>query len=392
MDCFYESSIHANPPDQSEYTQNIYSSKEAADKALQKINLLYEEIMSPRNSDSEYLRTCDNTEEISLHSNGNGRNHYLKNCCNTVRELCVKCDKFLSQCISCNQCKCLVADNEINKHNFRKSSSAICQSSAPRQSTYKINCTVPNPFSFYGKIEEYKKAKENKISKIKQDREKEIDNEMKIRIHSKPVPKSTSLPLYNQMVIEREQHKTKRKENCLEILNNTKPFQLQSNSKSSGKTKSSEDFSSTEFHFKAKPVPKHILSNKISERLKNKEEIRKMLITERAKQSIEKSSSPLSQKPIIHSRSLIDLYSLNKTPNKESKSKNISEITNRLYIKKCNETLNNWNEKVLQVDTSKRVNNLPVLSNKKQSTEKLPFVYFPVRMSSAALLRAKQIR
>lgn len=402
MDCFsIQSPSFTLPLYSPEYNRNVQEYEKTAEKALRNINLIYKEIMSPKNYDLEDLETDNSYNEENISQTCTMQNHYIRTCCNSVKELCIKCDRFISQCASCNHCKCYATNSNRVKRTSCDGRSGDYYSSNIQH--FEVKCTVPKPFSFCSKIEEYRKAKENKISKLKQDRETKIESELKVRPNFKPVPKSTHLNLYSQMAQQKEERKIKRREECQEKLNNTKPFNLLSSSRSYVKAKSTTDLNSENTQFRAKPVPKHILSNRITEKLKNKEEIRKLLIGERAKQTIEKSSLPFSQKTIPSTRSCVDLYGLNKTQNKEeAKPKDISEIIKRLYVKKCSETMENWNRRVLQVNTNKEKINQKIYNpmneyvphDMKQLTKKeeLPFVYFPVRMSSASLLREKQIR
>lgn len=400
MDCFTQSPSFTLPLYSPEYKSNVQEYEKTAEKALRNISLIYNEIMAPKSYDLEDLETDNVYNEENISQSCTMQSHYVRTCCNSVKELCVRCDRFISQCTSCNHCKCYAADNSrVQK------TSCIERSGDYHSSTiqhFDIRCTVPKPFSFCSKIEEYKKAKENKIAQIKQDHESKIDNELKVRPNFKPVPKTTHLNLYGQMVQQEKQRKVKRKEECQEKLNSTKPFNLLSSSRNYVKAKSTTDLNSENAQFRAKPVPKHILSNRASEKLKNKEEIRKLLISERAKQTIENSSLPFSQKTVPCIRSCVDLYGMNKTQNKEAKPKNISEITKRLYVKKCSQTMENWNKRVLQVNTDKEKINqkmynplneyVPLDIKQLTKKEELPFMYFPVRMSSASLLREKQIR
>lgn len=398
MDCFTQSPSFTLPLYSPEYNRNVQEYEKTAEKALRNITSIYNEIMAPKSYDLEDLETDNAYNEENISQSCAVQNHYVRTCCNSVKELCVRCDRFISRCKSCNHCKCYAAGNNRVQRNSCNGSSSDYHSSNIQH--FDVKCTVPKPFSFCSKIEEYRKAKENKISKLKQDRETKIESELKVRPNFKPVPKSTHLNLYGQMAQQKEQRKAQRREECQEKLNNTKPFNLLSSSRNYVKAKSTTDLNSENAQFRAKPVPKHILSDRVSEKLKNKEEIRKLLNGERAKQTIEKSSLPFSQRTVPCTRSCVDLCGLNKTQNKEAKPRDISEITKRLYVKKCSETMENWNKRVLQVNTNKENQKMYNPLNEymsldiKQLTKKeeLPFVYFPVRMSSASLLREKQIR
>lgn len=401
MTCFSDSSIFNFPrTNSSEYNHNIREIEVAAATALKNINVLYDEIMSPKDCQSDDPKVyCNDVYEFASNGVERRQNHFVKSCCSTLLELCATCDKLISQCSSCNRCSCITSKaNSLKNKNTNLTNTKNQISPTSTQNKLLVKCTMPEPFSFYDKSEEWQKARKNKISKLKEEINTKIEEELTVRVCSKPVPKTTHLPLYSQMVQKTEKRKIERKEKCVELLHNTKPFNL--HTKESMKSKSSLDLTAERTGFKAKPVPKHILSNKITEKMQRKEEIRKMLITERAKDLLEKSASPISKKSISHSRSMVDLLNCNKSNSTTEPKKNISEITKRLYAKKCNETMKSWNKTVSEVNHNSEslkkdlfITEQIALSKKGLSEmEPYPFMYFPVRMSNAAMLRERQIR
>ncbi|GFU51887.1 protein FAM161B [Trichonephila clavipes] len=259
----------------------------------------------------------------------------------------------------------------------------------------QFKITVPKPFSLTIENVKRQEAKELKISKIREEVNKQIEKELSIKFSPKPVPKHVHLPLYDEMMKNIEKRKTERKEKCIEILNEkTKPFNLSSNTKS----KSMSSLNEAKMSFKAKPIPKNILSENVSQKLKNKEEVRKLLKAHRAEEMLKNSSLPFSPKTIPRSHSLFNFSSCKKSSNINVTKQTIEAITKRLYTIKCQETIENWNSKVLQndlwnkdirgasqnSDESSKGNHLPKSA--------LPFNNFPVRMTTAATLRDNRIR
>ncbi|GBN34948.1 hypothetical protein AVEN_186778-1, partial [Araneus ventricosus] len=273
-----------------------------------------------------------------------------------------------------------------------------------KESKIQFCITVPKPFSLSAENIKRQQAKEEKISKLREEIDNQIEKELNIKFSPKPVPKHVHLPLYGEMVKINEQRKKERREKCIEILNEkTKPFKLSDSTRncvSKSMSNLSHDESKT---FKAKPVPKNILSENISQKIKNKEEIRKLLIAQRAEEMLRKSSLPFSPKSIPRSHSLFNVsYSPSKSNINVTKEK-IEAITKRLYSIKCQETIENWNNKVLQNDlwnvemSSSKKNCLNESNNdsdklKKLHKSALPFHNFPVRKTTATFLREKRIR
>ncbi|GIY29108.1 uncharacterized protein CEXT_257441 [Caerostris extrusa] len=136
-------------------------------------------------------------------------------------------------------------------------------------------------------------------------------------------------------------------------------------------------------------------------KLKDKEEIRKLLIAQRAEELLRKSSLPFSPKHIPRSHSLFNINDCTKKGNVNVTKQTIEAITDRLYTIKCQETIENWNNKVNDLwsdETSDSKQNCNMQTNKNCDKRKkvphsaLPFYNFPVRMTTAASLRDNHIR
>ncbi|CAL1296842.1 unnamed protein product [Larinioides sclopetarius] len=271
-----------------------------------------------------------------------------------------------------------------------------------KESKIQFHITVPKPFSLSAENIRRQLAKEEKISKLREEMDSQIEKELNVKFSPKPVPKHVHLPLYGEMVKMNEQRKKERREKCIEILNEkTKPFRLSVNSRTCvSKSKSTSNLQEDESKtFKAKPVPKNILSENISQKIKSKEEIRKLLIAQRAEEMLRKSTLPFSPKSIPRSHSLFNVSDSTSKSNINVTKEKIEAITKRLYSIKCQETIENWNNKVLQNDLwnvemycSKK--NCLNESNNDSKLQKsaLPFHNFPVRKTTTTFLREKRIR
>ncbi|XP_035231859.1 protein FAM161A-like isoform X2 [Stegodyphus dumicola] len=398
MEFCSEISAFSVPVSSRDKTEDIRNLEVTANKALKQIQSLYEEIMAPNNS-SMHDSVSDENNSFSSNDTKCKHNHCLKSC-SILGNTCCCCERVTSQSV-------LYKCNEIpfQKHYEQSSSFKLKDYNIERCLNDRnlskcllrpeLKVTVPQPFSLSFEDTERVVAKERKISKLKEQLNYEAEKELKVKIHTKPVPKSTHLPLYGEMVKRNEKRKIERKVKCIEVTKNLiKPF----NFSASSKAKSLCDLTITEprEYFKAKPLPQNIISSKISENLKNKEEIRKILIAHRAEESLKNSKLPFSPKIIPRSHSAHNLnHSPSENNRKEDKVKNIAAITKRLYTKKCKETMENWNAKVKNLHCPQEEKSIAeILSEKKRvkPIQTLPFSYFPVRMSTAAVLRKSRIR
>ncbi|GIY29106.1 uncharacterized protein CEXT_257431 [Caerostris extrusa] len=101
-----------------------------------------------------------------------------------------------------------------------------------RKSDVQFRITIPRPFSLTAENVKRQEAKSNKISKLKEELNSQVEKELNIKFHPKPVPKHVHLPLYDKMVKLSEKRKKERKRKCTEIVNEkTKPFNLSTGTK-----------------------------------------------------------------------------------------------------------------------------------------------------------------
>ncbi|GIY25451.1 uncharacterized protein CDAR_575331 [Caerostris darwini] len=329
-----------------------------------------------------------NTHQVEIKSNKQDKRNLHKE----------HSDAYQESTISYYQTPSILSNSESNDYEnyFYKS---------VKKSDVQFKITIPRPFSLTAENVKRQEAKKNKISKLKEELNCQVEKELNVKFHPKPVPKHVHLPLYDKMVEISEKRKKERKEKCTEIVNEkTKPFNLSSSTKSViSKSKSISCLPQDEprITFKAKPIPKSILSENVSQKLKDKEEIRKLLIAQRAEEMLRKSSLPFSPKHIPRSHSLFNINDCNKKGNINVTKQTIEAITDRLYTIKCQETIENWNNKVNDLwsdETSDSKQNCNMQTNKNCDKRKkvphsaLPFYNFPVRMTTAASLRDNHIR
>lgn len=370
-----------------EETNDLQKIKEASNKALENIQTLYNEIMTPKSYSDledecviEFLSTS--TPITSIEETYHQPTQRKKS--KARLDLCSRCEKYVSYCSSCCARKKdhqrLIVHNNLLEPNNRYINETIP----------KFKITVPQPFSLTADNIKRQEAKAIKIAKLKEELEKEVEKELNFKVRSHPVPRHVNLPLYEEMAKRSENRKKERREKCHEILEKeTKPFNLSASAKIS-RSKSTCDIAMESRQFKAKPVPKNILSENVSKRIKDKEKLRKILMAHRAEELLKQSSLPFTPKQIPRSFSMSNLSS-EKNVNVKLSKLNIDAITKRLYTTKCKETMENWNNKVLECNTY-HDKNAKETKPKLFPDYSLPIYNFPVRMSTAAMLREKQIR
>ncbi|KAG8192274.1 hypothetical protein JTE90_002100 [Oedothorax gibbosus] len=373
---------------------DIQEAREAANKALKNIQTLYNEIMTPKmysDFEDEYISefSSNSTSNSPVHERHSVAIPSLKS--KISSDLCNSCRKYLSYCSSCRRSS---KDKSVSLQK-----GVVCNNVLRPSNKYinepvsKFKITVPRPFLLTVENIKRQEAKEIKIAKLKEELQKEAEKELNVKIHPHPVPKHVSLPIYEDMAKQSETRKKERRSKCQEILEKeTKPFNLSSSAKINRAKSVSDIPKESENQFKARPVPKNILSENVSKRIRDKEKLRKILMNHRAEQMLKQSALPFTPKPIPRSFSLSNLSS-EKDKNVKLSKPNVDAITKRLYTIKCRETIENWNNKVLESNKQRTMKVTNDFTKHKLFPEKeLPFYNFPVRMSTAAVLRERQIR
>ncbi|XP_015926213.2 protein FAM161A [Parasteatoda tepidariorum] len=406
MDGLRDSNNYSIPIYFKDQANDLKNIEAEAKRALQNINSLYEEIMHTDSPDNfEFENNVDSNITPSTSTSTTDKKQYtakIKRFTESSRKFYFRSQLPLTHCLGCHDhyydtnitSRSLSTEEKFNcDSEIHLSKESNAQSSKDSGSPLKI--TKPQPFKLSGFDEQRLEAKERRLAKLREEKEQQMQKELNVKVVSKPVPKHTHLPLYNKMVEKNEKRRNERKEESLRVIGRGNKSLPQGDVFQTNVTLKSLP-SESKSCFKATPVPKHILSNKVSEKLKNKEEIRKMLSAHRAEEMLKQSSSPLSKKTIPRSFSMLNLNDYKKNDERDKRSKpNITAITNRLYTKKCKETMNNWNDKVMRYcyKENEIKSNVTILNKfKPQPEQSLPFLYYPVRMSTAASLRNKQIR
>lgn len=163
--------------------------------------------------------------------------------------------------------------------------------------------TIPKPFQMT--IREAQKKRQNFKSKSQIELEnnllkKQLDEEAECqkKFRSNPVPAFVYIPLYHEIMQQKEERRKSVREKRKEILlASQKPFQfIEREAQKKEKQKMQlKDLSQPETKakvFRARPVPKYIYSSKINEKLKDEELYRQIRMQIRSEELLQNSSLP----------------------------------------------------------------------------------------------------
>ncbi|XP_008581767.1 PREDICTED: protein FAM161A isoform X2 [Galeopterus variegatus] len=172
-----------------------------------------------------------------------------------------------------------------------------------KQKEWVPTITVPEPFQMM--IREQKKKEEAMKSKsdieMAHKLKKEEDSECKKKFRANPVPASVLLPLYHDLVKQKEERRKSIKEKNKEaLLALQKPFKFiaREEQKRAAREKQLGDFFKSKKktnQFKARPIPRSIYGSTSSNKLKE-EELYRNLRTQLRAQELLQNSSPLPRR------------------------------------------------------------------------------------------------
>uniref|UniRef100_A0A8D2DUG9 Protein FAM161A n=1 Tax=Sciurus vulgaris TaxID=55149 RepID=A0A8D2DUG9_SCIVU len=174
--------------------------------------------------------------------------------------------------------------------------------------------TVPAPFQMM--IREQKKKEEAMKSKSNIEtvhqllKKQEDDSECRKKFRANPVPVCVLLPLYNDMVKQKEEQRRSRKEKNKEaLLNSQKPFKFiaREEQKQAAREKQLRDFFRSKKKtnsFKARPIPQSTYDSTTSDKLKEEEHYRNSKVQPRSQELLQNSSSIPDKPACRHSKGL----------------------------------------------------------------------------------------
>ncbi|XP_021566451.1 protein FAM161A isoform X2 [Carlito syrichta] len=171
--------------------------------------------------------------------------------------------------------------------------------------------TVPEPFQMM--IREQRKKEESMKSRSDLEmvqkllKKQEEDSECKKKFRANPVPAFVFLPLYQDLVKQKEEQRRSLKEKNKEaLLASQKPFKFiaREEQKQAAREKQLRDFFKSKKksnRFKARPIPRSVYGSPTNDKLKEEELYRKVRTQLRAQERLQ-NSSPLPCRPACRRR------------------------------------------------------------------------------------------
>ena len=167
---------------------------------------------------------------------------------------------------------------------------------------WRHRITVPKPFKMEVrrlKKEPLKTRAMREVEREHQLKKQQEDTECLRKFKAKPVPAHIYLPLYNEIMEDKETKSRTQREYVKEMLKSTeKPFQFMKREEQKKKERMLEMWTARyeedemKKQFKANPFPEHIFEESITDKIKEEELYRKIRIQMRAEELLRSSSLP----------------------------------------------------------------------------------------------------
>ena len=170
----------------------------------------------------------------------------------------------------------------------------------PVQQAWSPRVTIPEPFAMTVREEGRPKTKSRMLILAEQEKlERQLQEEIECqkRFRALPVPATTYVPLDE---LKRERHEQMSQLECDRAVHvhSIKPFNFMKREEEKRQQKIDEmkqrknSDKNQKTVFRAKPIPRHILSPRISEELREKEDYRKILIRVRSREMLARAELP----------------------------------------------------------------------------------------------------
>ena len=167
--------------------------------------------------------------------------------------------------------------------------------SKPVQKTWNHQITIPEPFKMTIRERAIPRKKSRALIVAEQEKlEKKMqeDLECEKKFRALPVPATTYIPIDE---LKKEENKRQTQNGHDRIVHSIKPFSFMKREEEKQRQKCEHQaVNNCQTLFKAKPVPHDILSPRVSEELKEKEEYRKILIRVRSHEMLARAELPRS--------------------------------------------------------------------------------------------------
>lgn len=193
-----------------------------------------------------------------------------------------------------------ISEYTQRRHSFSSSNNKNKEKSEGTKKEWRHRITIPQPFkmSIRDSLKQKKKTSaQEELEEQRLAKQRQEEAECEKRFKAQPVPAHVYLPKYEEIMERNETRRKYIKQICQELLESqVKPFNFDIREK---EKKSQRAHSApvkrpdrTSHSFKAKPVPRHIFSQDIDEKLMEEEELRKIRVRMRSKELLRESSLP----------------------------------------------------------------------------------------------------
>ena len=178
------------------------------------------------------------------------------------------------------------------------------RASSVTSTDWKNRVTIPKPFKMTVRENFKEKNKSKTLEEFEQkQREKERveEEECQKKFKAKPVPAHVYVPLYDEIMEQKEERRKEMREACMELTKSMeKPFKFVKREEEKKKQNRSPISSKAiaemnkgkKKTFKAKPFPTHLFNNSTEDKMLEEEEYRKIRVQMRAEEMLRKSQLP----------------------------------------------------------------------------------------------------
>ncbi|BFZ06957.1 hypothetical protein BsWGS_09996 [Bradybaena similaris] len=193
-----------------------------------------------------------------------------------------------------------ISEYTQRRHSISSSNHKNKEKSEDTKKEWRHRITIPQPFKMSIRDSLKQKKKTSAQEELEQQRlakQRQEEAECEKRFKAQPVPAHIYLPKYEEIMERNETRRKYIKQICQELLESqVKPFNfdIREKEKKSQRARSApiKRPDRTSHSFKAKPVPRHIFSQDIDEKLLEEEELRKIRVRMRSKELLKESSLP----------------------------------------------------------------------------------------------------
>jgi protein FAM161A len=207
-------------------------------------------------------------------------------------------------------------DDYAPRRSTRKRSNSLSRLSTARstsaerlqlqEETWSPKITIPKPFKMTLRDAKKTPKKTKAMMELEEQRQKELkaqESECQKKFKATPIPAHVYLPLYDQIMEEKETRRRMNKKTCADlIMSSIKPFKFSEREDEKKQIRHSKheamwrDNESLSPSFRAKPFPSHLFQSLTEDQMKEEEEYRRIRVQMRAEEMLRSASLPPNMK------------------------------------------------------------------------------------------------